>query len=54
MLTGLGVEVTTVDAAPARPGGRLGPDLSAVVRRWHEDRGVRLVNGVGVSAFVPA
>lgn len=52
-LTGLGVEVTAVDAVPGPLWGPLGPDLSAVVRRWHEDRGVRLVNGVGVSAFLP-
>jgi 3-phenylpropionate/trans-cinnamate dioxygenase ferredoxin reductase subunit len=52
-LTGLGVQVTAVDAVPGPLWGPLGPELSAVVRRWHEDRGVQLVNGVGVSAFLP-
>lgn len=52
-LTDLGVQVTAVDAVPGPLWGPLGPELSAVVRRWHEDRGVRLVNGVGVSAFLP-
>lgn len=52
-LTGLGVQVTAVDAVPGPLWGPLGPELSTVVRRWHEDRGVRLVNGVGVSAFLP-
>jgi 3-phenylpropionate/trans-cinnamate dioxygenase ferredoxin reductase subunit len=52
-LTGLGVQVTAVDAVPGPLWGPLGPKLSAVVCRWHEDRGVRLVNGVGVGAFRP-
>lgn len=51
-LTSLGVDVTAVDAVPGPLWGPLGPELSAVVRRWHEDRGVRLVNGHGVSALV--
>ena len=50
-LTGLGLQVTAVDAAPGPLWAPLGPELSAVVRRWHEDRGVRLVNGQGVSGF---
>lgn len=50
-LTGLGLQVTAVDAVPGPLWGPLGPELSAVVRRWHEDRGVRLVNGQGVRAF---
>ena len=52
-LTTLGVQVTAVDAVPGPLWGPLGPELSALVRRWHEDRGVRLVNGVSVSAFLP-
>ena len=51
-LTGLGVAVTAVDAVPGPLWGPLGPQLSQVVRRWHSDRGARLVNGVGVRAFL--
>ena len=53
-LTGLGVEVTAVDALPGPLWGPLGPELSAVVRRWHEQHGVRLVNGVTATALLPA
>lgn len=52
-LTALGVAVTAVDAVPGPLWGPLGPELSAVVRRWHTDRGTRLINDVGVSAFLP-
>ena len=51
-LTTLGVAVTAVDAVPGPLWGPLGPQLSALVRRWHTDRGTRLVNDVGVSAFL--
>jgi 3-phenylpropionate/trans-cinnamate dioxygenase ferredoxin reductase subunit len=51
-LTSLGVQVTAVDAMPGPLWGPLGPELSDLVRRWHEARGVRLVNGVGVRAFL--
>jgi len=51
-LTSLGVTVTAVDAAPGPLWGPLGPELSSVVRRWHQDRGVRLANGLGVRAFL--
>jgi 3-phenylpropionate/trans-cinnamate dioxygenase ferredoxin reductase subunit len=52
-LTTLGVEVTAVDPAPGPLWGPLGPELSGVVRTWHEQRGVQLLNGVGVTAFLP-
>ncbi len=52
-LTTLGVDVAAVDPTPGPLWGPLGPELSEVVRRWHEARGVRLVNGVGVTAFLP-
>ncbi len=52
-LTTLGVDVTAVDAVPGPLWGPLGPQLSAVVRRWHEDHGARLINDLGVSAFLP-
>ena len=52
-LTTLGVAVTAVDAAPGPLWAPLGPQLSALVRRWHTDHGAELVNGVGVSALVP-
>ena len=51
-LTGLGVAVTAVDAVPGPLWGPLGPQLSSLVRRWHIDRGARLINDVGVSAFL--
>jgi nitrite reductase/ring-hydroxylating ferredoxin subunit len=52
-LTSMCVDVTAVDAAPGPLWGPLGSELTSVVGRWHDDRGVRLVNGLGVSAFVP-
>jgi 3-phenylpropionate/trans-cinnamate dioxygenase ferredoxin reductase subunit len=51
-LTSLGVAVTAVDPAPGPLWGPLGPQLSALIRRWHTSRGVRLVNDTGVSAFI--
>lgn len=51
-LTTLGVEVIAVDAVPGPLWGPLGPQLSQLVRRWHSDRGARLINDVGVSAFL--
>jgi len=52
-LTELAVQVTAVDPAPGPLWRPLGSELSGVVRRWHEARGVRLVNGVGVTALLP-
>lgn len=52
-LTTLGVAVTAVDAVPGPLWGALVPQLSVLVSRWHTDRGARLVNDVGVSAFIP-
>jgi 3-phenylpropionate/trans-cinnamate dioxygenase ferredoxin reductase subunit len=52
-LTALGVHVTAVDPMPGPLWGPLGPELSGLVRRWHEARGVQLLNGVGVTAFLP-
>jgi 3-phenylpropionate/trans-cinnamate dioxygenase ferredoxin reductase subunit len=52
-LNGLGMHVTAVDPMPGPLWGPLGPQLSDLVRHWHEGHGIRLINGVGVSAFVP-
>jgi 3-phenylpropionate/trans-cinnamate dioxygenase ferredoxin reductase subunit len=52
-LNGLGVHVTAVDPMPGPLWGPLGPQLSDLVRRWHESRGVQLINNVGVTAFLP-
>jgi 3-phenylpropionate/trans-cinnamate dioxygenase ferredoxin reductase subunit len=51
-LTSLGLSVTAIDALPGPLWGPLGAQLSALVRRWHEDHGARLINGLGVSAFL--
>jgi 3-phenylpropionate/trans-cinnamate dioxygenase ferredoxin reductase component len=47
----LGPEVTMVDRLPGPLAGVLGPRLSAHVRAWHEERGVRLLTGVQVAAL---
>ncbi len=52
-LNGLGAHVTAVDPMPGPLWGPLGPELSGTVRRWHETRGVELINDVGVTAFLP-
>lgn len=52
-LTELGLAVTSVDPLPGPLWGPLGPELSGVVRRWHEQRGVSLRNGVGVVELLP-
>jgi 3-phenylpropionate/trans-cinnamate dioxygenase ferredoxin reductase subunit len=50
-LRDLGLEVTMVDRLAGPLAGVLGPGLSARVRAWHEDRGVRLVGGAQVAAL---
>jgi 3-phenylpropionate/trans-cinnamate dioxygenase ferredoxin reductase component len=50
-LRDLGLDVTMVDRLAGPLAGVLGPDLSAHVRAWHEDRGVRLVGGAQVAAL---
>lgn len=52
-LHGLGLQVTAVDGLPGPLWGPLGPELSAVARRWHEQRGVTLLGTCSVTAFVP-
>ncbi len=52
-LRGLGLAVTAVDAMPGPLWGPLGPDLSAVARRWHEQHGVRVLPDQHVIAFLP-
>ena len=52
-LTGLGVAVTVVDGGPGPLWGPLGPELSAVARRWHEQHGVRVLTSQGVTALLP-
>ena len=50
-LHGLGLEVTAVDALPGPLWSVLGPELSGVVRGWHEEHGVEVVGGTGVAAI---
>lgn len=50
-LRGLGLGVTAVDALPGPLWTVLGPRLSGVVRGWHEEHGVRVIGGAGVSAL---
>ena len=50
-LHGLGLDVAAVDALPGPMWAVLGEHLSDVVRGWHEERGVRVLGGVGVAAF---
>jgi 3-phenylpropionate/trans-cinnamate dioxygenase ferredoxin reductase subunit len=52
-LTDLGLVVTAVDGGPGPLWGPLGPELSAVARGWHEQHGVRVLTGQGVTAFLP-
>ena len=52
-LTGLGVAVTAVDGLPGPLWGPLGAELSAVVRGWHEQHGVRILTDTSVTALVP-
>jgi 3-phenylpropionate/trans-cinnamate dioxygenase ferredoxin reductase subunit len=52
-LNGLGVHVSAVDPMPGPLWEPLGPELSGTVRRWHQARGVELINNVGVTAFLP-
>lgn len=47
----LGLAVTAVDALPGPLWAVLGPELSALVRGWHEEKGVALLDGVGVTAI---
>lgn len=50
-LHGLGLVVVAVDALPGPMWAVLGEHLSDVVRGWHEERGVRVLGGIGVAAF---
>lgn len=50
-LTTLGLTVTAVDALPGPLWAVLGPELSRLVRGWHEDSGVVVLGGVGVTAI---
>ena len=50
-LRSLGLDVTAVDALPGPLWTVLGPELSAIVRSWHEQYGVRVLGGVGVAAI---
>ena len=52
-LTGLGVQVTAVDALPGPLWGPLGPELSAVARGWHQQHGVRVLTSSTVTALLP-
>ena len=50
-LRGLGLAVTAVDALPGPLWSVLGPQLSGVVRGWHEEQGVEVLGGTGVEAI---
>jgi 3-phenylpropionate/trans-cinnamate dioxygenase ferredoxin reductase subunit len=52
-LNGLGLEVTAVDMRPGPLWDVLGPELSHVVRSWHEERGVCMRTGTSVEAITP-
>lgn len=43
--------VTAVDPLPGPLWGALGPELSTLVRGWHEEHGVVIAGGVGVAAI---
>jgi len=51
-LRSLGIDVTAVDALPGPLWAVLGPELSGIVRGWHETHGVRVIGGVGVEAIL--
>lgn len=50
-LRGLGLDVTMVDRLGGPLWMQLGPQLSDVVRRWHVEHGVRLIDSVEVAAL---
>jgi 3-phenylpropionate/trans-cinnamate dioxygenase ferredoxin reductase subunit len=50
-LRGLGLAVTAVDGLPGPLWSVLGPQLSDLVRGWHEEHGVTVLGGVGVAAL---
>ncbi len=47
----LGLAVTAVDALPGPLWAVLGPELSAMVRGWHTERGVSVLGDVAVAAL---
>lgn len=50
-LATLGLHVTAVDALPGPLWAALGPELSAMVRGWHEEHDVEVLGGTGVAAI---
>ena len=46
-----GLDVTAVDPQPGPLWQVLGAELSAMVRSWHEENGVTIIDGVGVAAI---
>jgi len=52
-LAGLGLQVTAVDGGPGPLWAPLGAELSALARGWHEQHGVRVLTGQGVTRLVP-
>ena len=50
-LRGLGLAVTAVDGLPGPLWSVLGPQMSGMVRGWHEEHGVTVLGGVGVAAL---
>ncbi|MCA1719808.1 MAG: FAD-dependent oxidoreductase, partial [Actinobacteria bacterium] len=50
-LRGLGLDVTAVDGLPGPLWNVLGPDVSAIVRSWHEANGVRVLGDAPVDSF---
>jgi 3-phenylpropionate/trans-cinnamate dioxygenase ferredoxin reductase subunit len=50
-LRGLGLDVTAVDGLPGPLWSVLGPQLSELVRGWHDQHGVTVLGGVGVESL---
>ncbi|MDX6227808.1 MAG: 3-phenylpropionate/trans-cinnamate dioxygenase ferredoxin reductase component [Frankiales bacterium] len=50
-LNGRGLQVTALDLLPGPLWALLGPELSDLVRGWHEEHGVQIVGGTGVVAI---
>lgn len=49
--TGLGLEVTIIEAQPIPLSGPLGPEMGAIVSQLHEQNGVELICGTGIDSF---
>lgn len=50
-LRSMDLDIVAVDALPGPLWSVLGPELSGIVRGWHEEHDVRILGGVGVAAI---